>query len=245
MLYKHIVATIISIGGVNILYISAILLRPFRIRLEVVYETTGLIKTDKLSNPASYNALKLRSVKYLRNNTVTAPPHSLADRGLDVKRHSVSIDNYQQRLRFGLLHKPRYVYARYSDRTYAFYIGIAAQIASIRRVYIFKDVRPENISVGCNSRNDNIIVVSDRQIRIRLNLQLGAVRLEAPIVRIWLKICTVTNISQLLAYYISVDLERCQRISEQLIPITGSYDVNIFITAWYIESCKPGNTSLA
>ena len=255
MLYKHIVATVISICGVNILYISAILLRPFRIRLEVVYETAGLIKTDKLSNPASYNALKLRSVKYLRNNTVAAPPHSLAYRGLDVKRRSVSIDNYQQRLRFGLLHKPRYVYARYSDRTYAFYIGMAAQIASIRRVYIFKDVRPENISVWRNGRNCNIVVVGDRQIRIRLNLQLDAVRLETPIAEIRLEISAAEDIRQLLArvgrihaVYVGADLERRQSIPEQLVPITGSYDVYIFIVffkARYIESRKPGNAGLA
>ena len=94
MLYKHIVATVISIGGVNILYISTTL-RLFRIGLEVIYKTAGLIKTDKLSNSASYNALKLRSVKYLRNNTVAAPLYSLTNRGLNVKRHSVSIDNYQ------------------------------------------------------------------------------------------------------------------------------------------------------
>lgn len=254
MLYKHIVATVISIGGVNILYISAILLRPFRIRLEVVYETTGLIKTDKLSNPASYNALKLRSVKHLRNNTVAVPLHSLTDDGFDVKRPSVCVDDYQQRRRFGLLHKPRYVYAGYSDRTYAFYVCVAAQIARIRRIYIFKDIRPENISVGCNGRNGNIVVVGDRQIRIRLNLQLDAVRLETPIVGIRLEISAAEDIRQLLArvgrihaVYVGADLERRQSISEHLVPITGSYDVYIFIVffkARYIESRKPGNAGL-
>lgn len=105
MLYKHIVAARIGISGVNIRYISAALLL-FSTGLKIIYKAARLVKTDKLPNSASDNALKLRSVKYLRNNTVAIPLHGLADDGLDVKRLSASVDNYQQRRLFGLLHKP-------------------------------------------------------------------------------------------------------------------------------------------
>lgn len=130
MLYKHIVAASVGIGGVNIRYISTAL-RLFSAGLEVIYKAACLIETDKLPDSASDNALKLRSVKYLRNNTVTAPLYSLADNSLDVKRPPIGVDNYQQRRCFRLLHKPRYVYTRYSDRAYAFYVGITARVARI------------------------------------------------------------------------------------------------------------------
>ena len=221
MLYKHIVAAIVCICKINIRYISAVLyLYLFNAGLEVIYKASRLIETDKLPESTSDNALKLRSVKHLRNNTVVAPLHSLADDGLDVKRPSVCVDDYQQRRRFGLLHKPRYVYAGYSDRTYAFYVGIAARIARIRRVYIFKDIRPENIPVRRNGRNGDIVVVGDRRGRIRLDFQLCAVWLETPIARILLEIRAAENIDQLLAdigrirvVYVDVYLECRQRIS--------------------------------
>lgn len=211
MLYKHIVTALIGVGSVNIRYISTVL-GLFRTGLEVIYKAAYPVKTHKLPDSASDNALKLRSVKHLRNNTVTAPLHSLSDNGLDIKRLSAIIDNYQQRRRLGLLHKPRYIYAGYSDRAYAFYVGIATRIARIGRVYIFKDICPKNISVGRNGRNDDIVIIGNRSIYIRLDLQLGAVRLETPVIRIWLEIRAVTDIRQLLADYICIDFKRRQRI---------------------------------
>ena len=130
MLYKHIVTTSISVGSVNIRYISTTL-RLFSAGLEVIYKAARLIETDKLPDSASDNALKLRSVKHLRNNTITAPLYSLADDSLDVKCPPIGVDNYQQRRCFRLLHKPRYVYTRYSDRAYAFYVGITTRVARI------------------------------------------------------------------------------------------------------------------
>lgn len=95
MLYKHIVAAVVCICKINIRYISATLhLHLFNAGLEVIYKAARLIETDKLPESASDNALKLRSVKNLRNNTVTAPLHGLADDGLDVIRPSVRIDDY-------------------------------------------------------------------------------------------------------------------------------------------------------
>ena len=127
MLYKHIVAAIVCICKINIRYISAVLhLYLFNASLEVIYKASRLIKTDKLPESASDNALKLRSVKHLRNNTVAAPLHSLADDSLNIKRPSVCVDDYQQRRRFGFLHKPRYVYTGYPDRAYAFDVCVAA-----------------------------------------------------------------------------------------------------------------------
>ena len=64
MLYKHIVTAFVGVGGVNIRYISAAL-RLFRVGLEVIYKTARLVKTDKLSDSASDNTLKLRSVEHL------------------------------------------------------------------------------------------------------------------------------------------------------------------------------------
>ena len=101
MLYKHIVAAIICICKINIRYISAVLhLYLFNAGLEVIYKASRLIETNKLPESASDNALKLRSVKHLRNNTVVAPFHSLTDNSLDVKRPSVGVDSYKQRRRF-------------------------------------------------------------------------------------------------------------------------------------------------
>lgn len=241
MLYKHIVAARVGIGSINILYISATQCL-FCVGLEVVYKTMSLVETDELSNSAPDNALKLRSVKYWR--TGVGPLHGLVDNDLNVKRISIGIDNYQQRRLFRLLHKPRYVYAGYSDRAYAFYVSIAARIARIGRVYIFKDIRPENISIGRNSRNGDIVVIGNRNARIRLDLQLSTVWLKTPIVRIWLEIRAVADIGQLLAGYVGIYLKRRQCISEQLVPITSSYNVNIFVAAWYIEAREPGNTCL-
>ena len=64
MLYKHIVAARVGVSGVNIRYIFVAALRLFRAGLEVVYKAARLVKTDKLPDSASNNALKLRSVKY-------------------------------------------------------------------------------------------------------------------------------------------------------------------------------------
>ena len=106
MLYKHIVAAVVCICKIKIRYISAVLhLYLFNAGLEIIYKASRLIETDKLPESASDNALKLRSVKHLRNSTVIAPLCSLTDNGLDVKRPSVGVDNYKQRRRFGLLHK--------------------------------------------------------------------------------------------------------------------------------------------
>lgn len=101
MLYKHIVAAIVCICKINIRYISAVLhLYLFNAGLEVIYKASRLIETNKLPESASDNALKLRSVKHLRNNTFVAPLHSLTDNSLDVKRPSISVDSYKQRRRF-------------------------------------------------------------------------------------------------------------------------------------------------
>lgn len=106
MLYKHIVAAVVCICKIKIRYISAVLhLYLFNAGLEIIYKASRLIETDKLPESASDNALKLRSVKHLRNNTAAAPAHGLADDGLNVKHPSVGVDDYQQRRRFGLLHK--------------------------------------------------------------------------------------------------------------------------------------------
>lgn len=64
MLYKHIVTTSVSIGCVNIRYIS-VALCLFRAGLEVIYKAALLVETDKLPDSASDNALKLRSVEHL------------------------------------------------------------------------------------------------------------------------------------------------------------------------------------
>lgn len=64
MLYKHIVAARVGVGGVNIRYISVVALRLFRAGLEIIYKAARLVETDKLPDSASDNALKLRSVKY-------------------------------------------------------------------------------------------------------------------------------------------------------------------------------------
>lgn len=63
MLYKHIVAAGVGVGGVNIRYISAALCL-FSAGLEVIYKAARLVETDKLPDSASDNALKLRSAKY-------------------------------------------------------------------------------------------------------------------------------------------------------------------------------------
>ena len=121
-------------------------------------------------------------------------------------------------------------------------------------MYIFKDICPENIPIRRNGRNGDIVVVGDRRGRIRLDFQLCAVWLETPIARILLEIRASENIDQLLAdigricvVYVDVYLEYRQRISAQLVPITGCYDIDIFIVffnAGYIESREPGNAGL-